>query len=47
MASAFLAFTSLNIRTASAGEACILDMTARGEYALKHQVGSIRERAFR
>jgi hypothetical protein len=26
MASAFLALTSLNMRTASAGEACILDM---------------------
>ena len=42
MASAFLAFTSLNMRTASAGEECTGDMTARGEYALKYQVGSAR-----
>lgn len=39
MASAFLALTSLNMRTASAGEACILDMIERGEYALEHQIG--------
>jgi hypothetical protein len=44
MASAFLAFTSLNMRTASAGEACIADMTPRGEYALKYPVGSAHER---
>jgi hypothetical protein len=44
MASAFLAFTSLNMRTASPGEECTADKTARGEYALKHQVGSARER---
>ena len=39
MASAFLALTSLNMRTASAGEACILDMIECGEYALEHQIG--------
>jgi hypothetical protein len=31
MARAFLALTSLNIRTASAGEACKFDHIARGE----------------
>jgi len=43
MASAFLVLTSLNMRTASAGEACIQDMTARGEYALEHRIRSGRE----
>ena len=43
MASAFFAFKSLNMRTASAGEACIVDMALRGLYALKHQVHSARE----
>jgi len=44
MASAFLVLTSLNMRTASAGEACIQDMTARGEYALEHRIRSGHER---
>ena len=43
MASAFLLLTSLNMRTASAGEACIQDMTARGEYALEHRIRSGHE----
>ena len=44
MASAFLVLASLNMCTTSAGEACILDMTARGEYALEHRIRSGRER---
>ena len=43
MASAFLVLTSLNMRTASAGEACIQDITARGEYALEHRIRSGHE----
>ena len=43
MASAFLVLTSLKIRTASAGEARIQDMTVRGEYALEHRIRSGHE----